>query len=232
MANILRKKWEIMNSLDFSILVPYASLLPAALKITIQIGVAGFILATFISVIVGCCRSRKMPKIIEIILAIYVEIFRGTPLLVQLFFVYYGMPSLGFKIPPIAAAVITMGLNSGSYLSENVRASIMAVDKGQYEAAHMLGYNSFQTNIHIILPQAMRIAIPSFMNGFSSIIKETSIVSVLPVIELTKLGNQVYARTYHPFEIYILLGVIYFVLTFSLTFLAKWLERRASVWKQ
>ena len=196
-----------MNSLDFSILVPYASLLPAALKITIQIGVAGFILATFISVIVGCCRSRKMPKIIEIILAIYVEIFRGTPLLVQLFFVYYGMPSLGFKIPPIAAAVITMGLNSGSYLSENVRASIMAVDKGQYEAAHMLGYNSFQTNIHIILPQAMRIAIPSFMNGFSSIIKETSIVSVLPVIELTKLGNQVYARTYHPFEIYILLGV-------------------------
>lgn len=221
-----------MNSLDFSILVPYASLLPAALKITIQIGVAGFILATFISVIVGCCRSRKMPKIIEIILAIYVEIFRGTPLLVQLFFVYYGMPSLGFKIPPIAAAVITMGLNSGSYLSENVRASIMAVDKGQYEAAHMLGYHSFQTNIHIILPQAMRIAIPSFMNGFSSIIKETSIVSVLPVIELTKLGNQVYARTYHPFEIYILLGVIYFVLTFSLTFLAKWLERRASVWKQ
>ena len=221
-----------MNSLDFSILVPYASLLPAALKITIQIGVAGFILATFISVIVGCCRSRKMPKIIEIILAIYVEIFRGTPLLVQLFFVYYGMPSLGFKIPPIAAAVITMGLNSGSYLSENVRASIMAVDKGQYEAAHMLGYNSFQTNIHIILPQAMRIAIPSFMNGFSSIIKEISIVSVLPVIELTKLGNQVYARTYHPFEIYILLGVIYFVLTFSLTFLAKWLERRASVWKQ
>ena len=221
-----------MNSLDFSILVPYASLLPAALKITIQIGVAGFILATFISVIVGCCRSRKMPKIIEIILAIYVEIFRGTPLLVQLFFVYYGMPSLGFKIPPIAAAVITMGLNSGSYLSEHVRASIMAVDKGQYEAAHMLGYNSFQTNIHIILPQAMRIAIPSFMNGFSSIIKETSIVSVLPVIELTKLGNQVYARTYHPFEIYILLGVIYFVLTFSLTFLAKWLERRASVWKQ
>ena len=144
-----------MNSLDFSILVPYASLLPAALKITIQIGVAGFILATFISVIVGCCRSRKMPKIIEIILSIYVEIFRGTPLLVQLFFVYYGMPSLGFKIPPIAAAVITMGLNSGSYLSENVRASIMAVDKGQYEAAHMLGYNSFQTNIHIILPLSL-----------------------------------------------------------------------------
>ena len=95
----------------------------------------------------------------------------------------------------------------------------------------MLGYTPLQTNIHIVLPQAMRVAIPSFMNGFSSIIKETSIVSVLPVIELTKLGNQVYAKTYHPFEIYILLGVIYFCLTYLLPFLAKWLERRASKWQ-
>ena len=221
-----------MNKLDFTILVPYASLLPAALKITIEIGVAGFMLGTLISIIVGSCRSKKLPSIIQFILSIYVEVFRGTPLLVQLFFVYYGLPSLGIKLDPIVAAIVTMGLNSGSYLSENVRADILAVDKGQYEAAHMLGYNSFQTNIHIVLPQAMRIAIPSFMNGFSSIIKETSIVSVLPVVELTKLGNQVYAKTYHPFEIYILLGIIYFVLTYSLTFFAKWLERRASLWQQ
>ena len=212
-----------MNKLDFTILVPYASLLPAALKIN-----GG----TLISIIVGSCRSKKLPSIIQFILSIYVEVFRGTPLLVQLFFVYYGLPSLGIKLDPIVAAIVTMGLNSGSYLSENVRAAILAVDKGQYEAAHMLGYNSFQTNIHIVLPQAMRIAIPSFMNGFSSIIKETSIVSVLPVVELTKLGNQVYAKTYHPFEIYILLGIIYFVLTYSLTFFAKWLERRASLWQQ
>ncbi|PWJ50496.1 amino acid ABC transporter permease [Faecalicatena contorta] len=221
-----------MRKLDFSVIIPYASLLPAALKITIEIGVAGFVLGTFISIIVGTCRSKKMPKIIEIVLGIYVEVFRGTPLLVQLFFVYYGLPSLGMRLEPILAAIITMGLNSGSYLSENVRASILAVDKGQYEAAHMLGFTPMQTNIHVVLPQAMRIAIPSFMNGFSSIIKETSIVSVLPVIELTKLGNQVYAKTYHPFEIYILLGVLYFLLTYSCTFFAKWLERRASTWQQ
>lgn len=169
-----------MNTLDFSVLTPYASLLPAALRITIEIGVSGFVLGTLIAVIVGSCRSKKMPKIIEIILNIYVEIFRGTPLLVQLFFVYYGLPSMGIKLEPILAAILTMGLNSGSYLSENVRAAILAVDKGQYEAAHMLGYNSLQTNIHIVLPQAMRIAIPSFMNGFSSIIKETSIVIMYP----------------------------------------------------
>ena len=119
----------------------------------------------------------------------------------------------------------------GAYLSENVRGAILSVDKGQYEAAKMLGYNALQTSRHIVLPQAMRVAIPSFMNGFSSIIKETSIVSVLPVVELTKLGNQVYAKTYHPFEIYMLLGVIYFLLTYVVTFLAKWLERKASKWQ-
>lgn len=220
-----------MNSLDFAPLMPYAGLLPAALKITMEIGIAGFVLALGIAIVVGTLRSKKIPKIIGILLGLYVEIFRGTPLLVQLFFVYYGLPAIGLRLDPILAAILTMGLNSGSYLSENIRAAILSVERGQYEAAHMLGYTSMQTNLHIVLPQAMRIAIPSLMNGFSSIIKETSIVSVLPVIELTKLGNQVYAKTYHPFEIYILLGVIYFCLTYFLTFLAKWLERRASKWQ-
>ena len=220
-----------MNNLDFSILVPFAHLLPPALLLTVEIGVLGFILALFIAIVVGTLRSRNPGKVLAAILSVYVEIFRGTPLLVQLFFVYYAMPAIGIRIGPFASAVLTMGLNSGAYLSENVRGAILSVDKGQYEAAQMLGYNPLQTSVHIVLPQALRVAIPSFMNGFSSIIKETSIVSVLPVIELTKLGNQVYARTYHPFEIYILLGVIYFVLTYSLTFLSRYLERRVSKWQ-
>ena len=220
-----------MSNLDFSILLPFAHLLPAALLLTVEIGVLGFLLAVIISVVVGTVRSRKPGSIIAKILTVYVEIFRGTPLLVQLFFVYYAMPAIGLRLDPFTAAVLTMGLNSGAYLSENVRGAILSVDKGQYEVAQMLGYNSFQTAIHIMLPQALRIAIPSFMNGFSQIIKETSIVSVLPVVELTKLGNQVYAKTYHPFEIYILLGIIYFVLTYSLTFLSRYLERRSSKWQ-
>lgn len=220
-----------MKNLDFSILVPFAHLLPPALLLTVEIGVLGFILALLLAVVVGTLRSRKPGKVLGTILSVYVEIFRGTPLLVQLFFVYYAMPAIGIRLEPFTAAVLTMGLNSGAYLSENVRGAILSVDKGQYEAAQMLGYNPLQTSVHIVLPQALRVAIPSFMNGFSSIIKETSIVSVLPVIELTKLGNQVYAKTYHPFEIYILLGVIYFVLTFSLTFLSRYLERRATKWQ-
>ena len=139
-------------------------------------------------------------------------------------------PTLGVRIDPMVAAIFTMGLNSGAYLSENVRGAISAVDRGQYEAAYILGYTSVQTQVHIVLPQAIRIAVPSFMNGFSSIVKETSIVSVLPVIELTKLANQVYAKTYQPFEIYILLGVIYFALTYMVTFFSGSVERRLSRW--
>ena len=219
-----------MTNLDFSVITPYFNLLPAAIIITLKVGIAGFILAIMLSILVGSLRTRKLYKPIHFLLAAYVEFFRGTPLLIQLFLVYYGLPSFGIKIEPMFAAVLTMGLNSGAYLSEVVRASILSIDKGQYEAAAMLGYNPVQTTVHIILPQALRIAVPSFMNGFSAMIKETSLISVLPVVELTKLGNQIYAKTYHPFEIYITMAVIYFVMTYSVTFLARWLERRLSVW--
>lgn len=146
-------------------------------------------------------------------------------------FIYYGMPTIGIKIDPVFASIVTMGLNSGAYMSENVRGAILSVDKGQYEAAKLLGFNSFQVNRYIVLPQAICVAIPAFMNGFSTMIKETSMASVLPVIELTKLGNQIYAKTYHPFEIYISLGVLYFVMTYSMTFVARKLERKATKWQ-
>lgn len=212
-------------------MLPYIGLLPAALGITLKIGILGFVIAVGLSLVVGPLRSHKLPKIISFILGFYVEFFRCTPLIVQLFFVYYGMPTIGVKIDPVFASIVTMGLNSGAYMSENVRGAILSVDKGQYEAAKLLGFNSFQVNRYIVLPQAIRVAIPAFMNGFSTMIKETSMASVLPVIELTKLGNQIYAKTYHPFEIYISLGVLYFVMTYSMTFVARKLERKATKWQ-
>ncbi len=219
-----------MRNLDFTVIKPFLHLLPSAVAITLKIGIGAFILTLIIAVIVGSLRTRKLNKLIHFILSAYVEFFRGTPLMIQLFIVYYGLPSFGIKIGTITASILTMGLNSGAYLSEVVRASILSIDKGQYEAASMLGYSNIQTTVYIILPQALRIAVPSFMNGFSSIIKETSITSVLPIVELTKLGNQIYAKTYHPFEIYITMAVVYFAMTYFVTFFAKWLERRLSVW--
>ncbi len=217
-------------NLDFSILLPFTNLVWEAAEITIKIGVFSFILALILAVIVGSLRAANIPKVLKSILSVYVEFFRGTPLMVQLFIFYYGLPSFGMKVDPILASVLTMGLNSGAYLSEVVRAAVLSVDRGQYDAAAVLGYNHIQTTVHIVLPQAFRIAVPTFMNGFSSIVKETSLVSVLPIIELTKLGNQVYAKTYHPFEVYISLAIIYFIMTYTVTFLAKWIERRLSIW--
>lgn len=219
-----------MSNLDFSVITPYFPMFLKAASITLQVGIGSFILAVVIAIIVGTLRTKRLPKVINFLLEVYVEFFRGTPLLIQLFVVYYGLPSFGIKVPAMAASIMTIGINSGAYLSEAVRASILAIDKGQYEAASVLGYNSVQTTVHIILPQALRIVIPSFMNGFSSMVKETSLISVLPIIEMTKLGNQIYAKTYHPFEIYITLAIVYFAMTYSVTFLAKWLERRLSVW--
>lgn len=217
-------------NLDFSILLPFTNLVWEAAEITIKIGVFSFILALILAVIVGSLRAANIPKVLKSILSVYVEFFRGTPLMVQLFIFYYGLPSFRMKVDPILASVLTMGLNSGAYLSEVVRAAVLSVDRGQYDAAAVLGYNHIQTTVHIVLPQAFRIAVPTFMNGFSSIVKETSLVSVLPIIELTKLGNQVYAKTYHPFEVYISLAIIYFIMTYTVTFLAKWIERRLSIW--
>ncbi|ATW27432.1 amino acid ABC transporter permease [Candidatus Formimonas warabiya] len=219
-----------MRNLDFSVIAPYFNLLPEAIAITLKVGIGGFIVTIIISMMVGSLRTRKLCRAVHFLLTVYVEFFRGTPLLIQIFVVYYGLPSFGIKIEPITASIVTMGLNSGAYMSEVVRAAILSVDRGQYEAAAMLGYKPVQTIIHIILPQALRIAVPSYMNGFSSIIKETSLISVLPVVELTKLGNQIYAKTYHPFEIYITMAIIYFIMTYSVTFFAKWLERRLSLW--
>lgn len=219
-----------MKNLDFTVITPYFHLLPDAVAITLKVGIGGFLLTIVLSILVGSLRTRKLCKIAHLFLTAYVEFFRGTPLLIQLFVVYYGLPAFGIKIEPMTASILTMGLNSGAYLSEQVRAAILSVDRGQYEAAAMLGYRPDQTIRHIILPQALRIAVPSFMNGFSTIIKETSLISVLPLVELTKLGNQIYAKTYHPFEIYITMAILYFIMTYSVTFFAKWLERRLSVW--
>ena len=223
-----------MYKLDFSVMIPFIPILIKGLGVSLIIGISSFIIAVLLSIIVGTVRFNKpnniFLKIIYYILGIYIEIFRGTPLLVQLFIFYFAFPSIGIAMPAMLAAIIAMSLNSTAYYAENVRAAIMSIDKGQYEAAKTLGYTKFQTNIFIILPQAIRIAIPPFMNGFSTIIKETSIVSTIPIVELMRTGNQIYAKNFRSFEIYVTLALIYFIVNYPITFLAKYIESRLSKW--
>ncbi len=219
-----------MKELDFRFLIPYLPTLITAAKVTMKIGVLSFGIALCIAIFVGTIRSIGIPKVIKFILATYVEIFRGTPLLIQLFFIYYGLPTFGLLLEPMAAAIIGLSLNCGAYMSEVIRASLLSINKGQYEAAYALGYSRIQTFVYIVFPQALRIATPSLMNYFSSMIKETSLVSVLSIAEITRVGNQIYARTLSPFEIYITIGAFYFIMTYSIVIISKIIERRNTTW--
>ena len=133
------------------------------------------------------------------------------------------LPVLPSAVTP--AAYLGIGLCGGAYVSEIIRGSLYAVDKGQEEAAISLGLTRFQTLKHVILPQAIQVAIPALMNSFSAQLKETSLVSVLAINELTRAGQMVYSRTFRPFEIYLAVGVMYFIMTYSVSLLSGYLER-------
>lgn len=190
--------------------------------VTLKITAVSFLLALIIGTVVGISRSR--PGLMKIIFTPYVEIFRGTPLLIQLFFIYYGLPSIGINLSNFTAAYLGIGLCGGAYISEIIRGSLYSVDKGQQEAAIALGLSRYQTMRLVIFPQALQVAIPPLMNSFSSQLKETSLVSVLAINELTRSGQMVYSRTFRPFEIYLAVGVMYFIMTFIVSMLSRHME--------
>ena len=161
---------------------------------------------------------------------IYIWIFRGTPLIVQLFIIFFGLPRVGITLEAFPAAVIAFGMNLGAYNAEVFRSAIQAVPQGQAEAAQMIGLNYPQTLIRIILPQAFPIAFPSLFNNLISLLKDTSLASSITVIELFTTAQQIAARTYEPFALYCEAAVIYLVFSTALTWLQSWLEKKLE-WK-
>ncbi len=192
--------------------------------VTMRIAAISFILSIIIGFGVGILRSQS--KHLYYIFSPYVEIFRGTPLLIQLFFIYYGLPTLGLTMTSFQAAILGLGLNGGAYISEVVRGALLSVDSGQKDAACAAGLNWYQTLRYIILPQALAVAIPPLMNIFASLLKETSLVSVLAITELTRVGQLVYTRSFRAFEIYLVIGFIYLVMTLSVVRLSLYLESK------
>ncbi len=201
-----------------------------AAGVTISVTLVSFCIGLLIALVVGTVRRYSPSGFLSQMLGAYVEVFRGTPLLVQLFFIYYGLPTVGIILDAFTAGVIGLGLNSGAYMSEIIRAAMLSVSRGQEEAAYSLGFSRFQTIRFVVFPQAIRVAIPPMMNSFSSLLKDSSLVSVISITELTRVGNLIYSRTSRPFEIYLTLGIFYFVMTFSVTILSRYLERRSSRW--
>ncbi|WP_434302167.1 amino acid ABC transporter permease [Clostridium botulinum] len=216
--------------LNFDIIFRNLPFLLKATLVTIKITLLSFIVAITLAFIVGILRTYKFSKILDLILNAYVEIFRGSPLLIQLFFIYYGLPSAGIAMDAEVAAVIGLALNGAAYMSEIIRAAIISIDRGQEEAGFSLGYTRFQNLCYIILPQAVKISVPPLVNGFSSLLKDTSLISVISITELTRSGNLIYSRTARPFEVYLTLGLFYFVLTYIVSICSKFIEKRNEKW--
>jgi polar amino acid transport system permease protein len=192
--------------------------------VTLRITLGAFAAALCIGLPLGVARQRS--ALARRLSDPYVEIFRGTPLLIQLFFIYYGLPSVGLVLPADVAAYVGLGLNGGAYLCEIVRGSLAGVAHGQEEAALATGLTTRQTLCYVLLPQALRTALPPVVNAYASMLKESSLVSVLAITELTRVGQLVYTRTFRPFEIYLAVGALYFLLTWMATALARRLEAR------
>lgn len=165
-------------------------------------------------------------KILYSLSTAYIDFFRGTPLFVQIFLLYFGILPLIYDNDPITSAIIALGLNSGAYIGEIVRAGIQAVDNGQMEAARSLGMNQRQAMTYVILPQAFKIVIPPMVNEFIALLKDSSLVSAITVPELMHRGDLVFANTYQATWVFGAIAVLYFVLTKTISIIGDWIERR------
>jgi polar amino acid transport system substrate-binding protein len=203
----------------------YLPLLAKGALVTLGLSLSGMLLAMALGL--GLTLTRLYgPKFFSACAVVYIELFRGTPLLIQLFILYYGLPYFGIKFPPFAAAVLGLGLNYAAYEAENYRAGLMAVPRGQMEAAHALGYTQAQALRHILLPQALRFSLPPVTNDFISIIKDSSLVSVITMVELTKVYGQLASATYDWLGLGLLTAGMYFLVGWPFVLLARKAERK------
>ena len=201
-----------------------------SLGVTIRLTLVSLCIATILGIIFALMSisSRKPLKLAS---SFYLDLIRGTPLIVQAFFIYFGIPqllqSLGFgvRLTPDLAGIITLSLNAGAYMSEIFRSGILAVDKGQMEAARSLGLPKSRAMLKIIIPQAVRIVIPSLVNQFIITLKDTSILSVIGIRELTQTGKLVIATTFESFKVWALVAIMYLVIIKVLSVLSVRLER-------
>jgi polar amino acid transport system permease protein len=211
---------------DFSFLWAYRWLILAGLGITITYTVGTILLGLVIGLVTGLLRLSRNPMITAPLVA-YVEIFRCTPLLVQIVWFYYALPVvLGIDIPAHVAAVLVLSLYTGAFYAEIIRGGVNSIERGQWDAARAIGMRRRQVMRHVILPQAVKRMIPPFMNQSIIQLKNTSLVSTIAVADLLYQGTIITAATYRPLEVYTMVAIIYFLVLFPLTLAAQQVERR------
>lgn len=200
-------------------------LLKSALLMTVWLAAVSFALGAVLGLLIAFARISRFRSLRSLAFC-YVSIFRGTPLLVQMLLVYFGLPSIGIALDPVASAITALTLFSASYLSENFRAGILAVDRGQWEAALAMGMGYWTYMKRIILPQGLVLAIPTVGSRLIALVKDTSLASTITVVELTRVADQVGATTFRYMDMFLTVGVIYWIINQILTVLQTYLEGR------
>jgi len=217
-------EFDRISELLLSSLQPMAL---AMIKVTLPLTAISFSLGLLIAVLTAIARIANI-KILKQLSEFYIWIFRGTPLLVQLFIVYFGLPIVGVTLDVWSAAIITFSLNIGAYASEAVRAAVLSVPKGQWEAATALGMSYAQILRRIIAPQAARISLPPLSNIFISTLKDTSLAASITMVDMFMVAQRIAARTFDPLTLYVLAALFYLIVCTFLTFLQARLEKRFS----
>ena len=213
-------------NLNVDLMINSLPLLITGAGITIQITAISVGLGLIIGMFVGIARISNV-KLLRWLAAIYIDFLRGTPLLVQIFLIYFALPViLEQRVDPFIAAITACGINSGAYIAEIFRAGIQAIDEGQMEAGRSLGMTWVQTMRYIIVPQAFKNIVPPLGNEFIALLKDSSLVSVIGFEELTRRGQLIIARTYGSLEIWISVALIYLVRTLTISRLVAYLEKR------
>ncbi|ACA46557.1 amino acid ABC transporter permease [Clostridium botulinum] len=224
--------------MDFSFLSKYYSFFTSGAKYTIILAFFTVVIGTILGLLLSLMKLSKN-KILKYIAVSYIEFIRGTPVLVQLYIIYYGLPTIGIRFPEVPilgsnfpdffAGILALSINSGAYVAEIIRAGIQAVDKGQMEAARSLGMSESMAMKNVIIPQAFKNILPALGNEFITIIKESSIVSIIGIHELMYNADTVRGNIFRPFEPLLVAALMYFILTFTLSKLLGVAERRMRV---
>ena len=212
---------RILNLLKDS----FVQILLPGLEMTVPLTVISFSLGLVIALVTALVQVANV-KVVRQLARFYVWIFRGTPMLVQLYVVFYGLPKVGLILEAFPAAVVVFSLNTGAYASETIRAAILSVPVGQMEAGYCSGMTYMQTMRRIILPQAMRTAFPPLSNSLIGLVKDTSLASNITVTEMFLTAQRIASRTYEPFWMYLEVGFIYLIFCTALTYLQRWLEKK------
>lgn len=208
------------------VMVDSLPLLVGGLKLTLLITVGGLALGLILGIGAGLINTGRN-RLLRAVAVAYIETIRGTPLIVQVMFLYFGLPlALGMRVPPVTAGIVAIGVNAGAYIAEIVRGAIISIDAGQGEAARSTGLSGYQAMRYVIWPQAFRRMIPPLGNQFIISLKDTSLLVVIGVAELTRQGQEIISINFRAFEVWLSVALIYLCVTLTLSWILRRIERR------